>query len=256
MSVPRVSVVTPLYNAVRTLEATVASVQAQSMSDWEMFLIDDGSTDGSTELARELAQRDPRIHLLGWRDNRGAAEARNAGIRASRGRYLAFLDADDLWRPEKLAVQLDHMEATGAGFVFSGYRRMDAAGNPLGHVRVPERVTYAMLLRENMIGCLTAVYDTARFSRVEMPLLRRRQDYGLWLRLLETGGEAHGINQVLADYRVGGGSLSSGRMTALAANWTLYREVAGLGPFRASAHVGGNAARVILRRLRARWRKE
>ncbi len=254
MSAPRVSVVTPVYNAVRTLEATVASVQAQTMPDWEMFLIDDGSDDGSAELARALADRDPRVHLLGWKDNRGAAEARNAGIRASRGRYIAFLDADDLWRAEKLAVQLDHMETTGAGFVFSAYRRMDAKGNPLGRVQVPERVTHAMLLRENMIGCLTAVYDTAHFGRVEMPLLRRRQDYGLWLRLLETGAEAHGITEVLADYRVGGGSLSSSRTAALAANWTLYREVAGLGRFRAATHVGGNAARVILRRLRARWR--
>lgn len=253
MTIPRVSVVTPLYNAVRTLEATVASVQAQSMADWEMFLIDDGSSDGSAGLARTLAHGDARIHVLGWTDNRGAAEARNAGIRASRGRYLAFLDADDLWRPEKLAVQLDYMETTGAGFVFSAYRRMDTAGTPLGAVHVPDRVTHAMLLRENMIGCLTAIYDTERFGRVEMPLLRRRQDYGLWLRLLEGGGEAHGINRVLADYRVGGGSLSSSRTAALAANWTLYREVAGLGPLRATMHVGGNAIRVVLRRLRARW---
>lgn len=253
MSSPQVSVVTPLYNAVNTLAATVASVQAQSMTDWEMLLVDDGSTDGSAALAGTLARADARIHLLGWRDNRGAAEARNAGIRAARGRYLAFLDADDLWRPEKLAVQLDHMRATGAGLVFSAYRRMDAAGNPLGEVRVPERVTHAMLLRENMIGCLTAVYDTERFGRVEMPLLRRRQDYGLWLRLLEGGDEAHGLNRVLADYRVGGGSLSSSRTAALVANWTLYREVAGLGPLRALMHVGGNAARVVLRRLRARW---
>jgi glycosyltransferase involved in cell wall biosynthesis len=247
-AVPRVSVITPVWNAADTLAATVASVQAQSLPDWEMLLVDDGSSDGSRALAERLAAGDGRIRVLGWGDNRGAAAARNAGIRAARGRHIAFLDADDLWRPEKLAVQLDYMGRTGAAVVFSGYRRMDAAGRPLGRVRAPARITHGDLLRSNVIGCLTAVYDSDQYGRVEMPDLRRRQDYGLWLRLLARGGAAHGLDAELADYRVRARSLSGNKLAALAATWTLYREAAGLGRVRAGWCLAQNGARALARR--------
>jgi teichuronic acid biosynthesis glycosyltransferase TuaG len=246
---PVVSVVTPVWNAADTLAGTIASVRAQSFAGWEMLLVDDGSTDGSAAIARALAAADPRIRPLGWPDNRGAAAARNAGIAAARGRYVAFLDADDLWLPEKLAVQLDYMARTGAVFVFSAYERMDAAGRTRGRVGVPARVDHARLLRGNAIGCLTALYDAAHFGRVEMPDLRRRQDYGLWLRLLARGGEAHGIDRVLARYRVRPASLSGNKARALAATWTLYRRAAGLGRARAAWCLACNAAGALGRRL-------
>lgn len=246
---PGVSVITPVWNAADTLEETVRSVQAQTRDDWEMLLVDDGSEDGSRALAERLAAGDPRLRLLGWGDNRGAAAARNAGIAAARGRYVAFLDADDLWRPEKLAVQLDYLARTGAVFVFSAYQRMDAAGRPLGRVGVPARVDHARLLRGNVIGCLTALYDAGHYGPVEMPALRRRQDYGLWLRLLARGGEAHGLDEVLADYRVRRASLSANKVTALAATWRLYREVAGLNRVQAGWNLASNATGALRRRL-------
>jgi len=229
---PVVTVVTPVWNAAATLAEAVASVRAQTFGGWEQILVDDGSTDGSRALAAALAAADPRVRLLAWDRNRGAAEARNAAIRAARGRFIAFLDADDRWHPEKLARQLAQLRATGAGLVFSAYRRVDPAGRPLGVVAVPAAVTRAGLLRGNVIGCLTAVYDTARFGRAEMPPLRRRQDYGLWLELLAGGEVARGLPDVLADYRVRPGSLSSRRLGAAAATWTLYRHA---GLTRASA---------------------
>jgi glycosyltransferase involved in cell wall biosynthesis len=246
---PRVSVVTPVWNAAATLAATVASVAAQTMPDWEMLLVDDGSTDGSRAQAAALAAADPRLRLIAWDDNRGTAAARNAGIRAARGRFIAFLDADDLWQPEKLEVQLGHMARTGAPFVFSAYRRMDAAGRPLGRVGVPARLTYPELLKGNVVGCLTAVYDTARFGKVEMPPLRRRQDYGLWLALLRGGAVAHGLPEVLASYRVRPGSLSADRGAAVGATWTLYRELAGLSRARAGYYLAHNLARGLGKRL-------
>ena len=163
---PLFTVVTPVWNAAATLGEAAASVAAQSLPDWEQILVDDGSTDGSRALAAALAAADPRRRLLAWDDNRGAAEARNAAIRAARGRYIAFLDADDRWHPEKLARQLAQHGATGAGLVFSAYRRIGADGRALGTVAVPPRVDRAGLLRGNVIGCLTAVYDTARFGKV------------------------------------------------------------------------------------------
>lgn len=245
---PAVSVITPVWNAADTLARTVASVQDQTQRDWEMILVDDGSSDASPQIAQTLAQRDPRLRVIGWSANQGAAAARNAAIRASRGRFIAFLDADDLWVPHKLETQLAFMAASGAPFVYSAYRRVDAAGAPLGLVRVPDRITRRALLRSNVIGCLTVVYDTECFGRAEMPDLRRRQDYALWLDLLDIVPEARGLPQVLADYRVRPGSLSAHKLTALAATWALYRGPAKLGRTQSCWYMANNIVRALARR--------
>lgn len=245
---PVVSVVTPVWNAAATLAGTVASVQAQTFGDWEMLLVDDASTDGSGAIARDLAARDPRIRVLARAGNGGAAAARNDAIRAARGRLIAFLDADDLWYPEKLARQVAFIAATGHGLVFSAYRRIGADGRPLGVVRPPASVTRAGLLKGNVIGCLTAVYDTAVFGKVEMPPIRRRQDYGLWLVLLRRVPAAHALPEVLADYRVQPASLSGGKLGAARDTWALYREVEGLGRPRAAWYLAHNLARALAKR--------
>jgi teichuronic acid biosynthesis glycosyltransferase TuaG len=249
LSGPAVSVVTPVWNGAGCLAAAAASVRAQSFADWEMLIVDDGSTDGSQALAQALAADEPRIRLLGWDARRGAAAARNAGIRAARGRYLAFLDADDLWRPEKLAVQVGYMASTGVPFTFAALDRIDEGGRRLGTVRVPARVDYARLLRGNVIPCQTAAFDRLHYGAVEMPPLPRRQDYGLWLTLLARGGEAHGLPEVLADWRMRPGSLSANKLLAAAGTWRVYREVAGLGRARAAWYLGHNLARGALKRL-------
>jgi len=245
---PLVTVVTPVWNAAATLHEAVASVRAQTLPDWELILVDDASTDGSRDLARALAAGDPRIRLIERATNGGAAAARNAAIRAGRGRLVAFLDADDRWYPEKLARQAAFMAAEGHALVFAAYRRVDALGRPLGVVRPPPRVSREALLRGNVIGCLTAVYDSAVFGRAEMPDVRRRQDYGLWLRLLRQVPYAHALPEVLADYRVRPASLSGARLGAAAATWTLYREVEGLGRARAGLYLAHNLARAALKR--------
>lgn len=246
---PAVTVVTPFWNAAGTLAEAVASVQAQTRPDWEMILIDDGSTDGSAGLAAALAAAEPRLRLVSLGANRGPAAARNAGIRAARGRFIAFLDADDRWHHDKLAVQIGYMEAVGAPFTFAAVRRITAEGRPLGVLPAPARVDHARLLRGNVIPCQTAAYDAAHFGRVEMPDLPRRQDYGLWLTLLAEGGEAHGLPQVLADWRMRPGSLSANKLRAAAGTWRVYREVAGLGRARAAWFLAQNLARGALKRL-------
>ena len=176
-----------------------------------------------------MTDGDPRFRLLGWGANRGPAAARNAGIRAARGRWITFLDADDLWRPEKLEVQIGYMERTGAPFTFAALDWIDAEGRRLGTIGVPARVDYARLLKGNVIPCQTAAFDREHYGAVEMPDLPRRQDYGLWLTLLTRGGEAHGLPEVLADWRMRPGSLSANKLKAAAGTWRVYREVAGLG---------------------------
>lgn len=248
MSAPAVSAITPLWNAGATLGEAVASMRAQTRPDWEMLIVDDGSTDGGRALAEGFAARDPRIRVLGWAERRGAAAARNAGIAAAKGRYIAFLDADDRWRAEKIAVQIGYMERTGAPFTYASMQRIDAAGRPLGLVRAPARVDYAGLLKGNVISCQTAAYDRGHYGEVAMPPLPRRQDYGLWLTLLARGGEAHGLPQVLADYRVRPDSLSANKWVAAAATWRVYREVAGLGRGRAAWCLAHNLARAAMKR--------
>jgi teichuronic acid biosynthesis glycosyltransferase TuaG len=250
--VPAVTVITPFWNAEATLTEAVASVQAQTRPDWEMILIDDGSTDGSRDCAAGLAAADPRIRLLALGTNLGPAAARNAGIRAARGRFIAFLDADDRWCREKLAVQIGYMEETGAPFTFAAVRRITTEGRSLGVLPAPARVDHARLLRGNVIPCQTAVYDAGHYGRVEMPDLPRRQDYGLWLRLLARGDEAHGLPQVLADWRLRPGALSANKLRAAAGTWRVYREVAGLSRGRAAHSLAHNLARGALKRL-GRW---
>lgn len=249
MSAPAVTVVTPARDAAGTLGEAVASVRAQTRGDWEMLVVDDGSTDGTRALAEGLAAADPRIRVLGWAGPRGAAAARNAAIREARGRVVAFLDADDRWRPDKLARQLGYMEATGIPFTFASVRRIDAEGRPLGVIPAPARVDYAGLLRGNVIPCQTAAYDRIHYGPVEMPPLPRRQDYGLWLLLLARGGEAHGLPEALADWRMRPGSLSANKLLAAAGTWRVYREVAGLGRVEAAWRLVGNLARGARKRL-------
>jgi teichuronic acid biosynthesis glycosyltransferase TuaG len=248
VTAPLVSVVTPVWNGEATLGQAIASVRAQSFAGWEMLIVDDGSTDGSLALGRRLAAEDGRIRVLGQGANRGAAAARNRGIRAARGRFIAFLDADDLWYPGKLAAQLAFMERGGHGLVFSAYRRIDAAGRPLGTVRPPARVDYGALLKGNVIGCLTAVYDAGLLGRLEMPPLRRRQDFGLWLEILSRVPYAHALPEVLADYRVRPGSLSADKLGAVRATWTLYREWERMSRPAAGWYLAHNLARGLAKR--------
>lgn len=247
--VPTVSVVTPVWNAAATVAETVASVRAQSFADWEMLLVDDGSTDGSGALLARLAATDPRMRVLSHEANLGAAAARNHAIREARGRFIAFLDADDLWRPEKLALQLGFMRAHGHPLSFTAYRRIAADGRPLGTVRPPASVTREGLLRGNVIGCLTAIYDTAFFGKVEMPPIARRQDYGLWLELLRRTATAHALPQVLADYRVHPGSLSARKGGAARDTWRFYREQERLPRVRAAWYFAQYAVRGVVKRL-------
>ena len=245
---PAVSVLMPAFRAAATLPAAVASVQAQTFADWELLIVDDASDDATAGTVARLAEAEPRIRALHLGLNGGAARARNRALAMARGRYIAFLDADDLWLPGKLERQIGFMRETGTALTYAGYF-IESPGGHRSRIRVPPRVTHDALLRGNVIGCLTAVYDSAVLGKVEMPDIRMRQDFGLWLRILARIPEARGLDEPLAVYRRRSGSLSSSIWRRVAGNWMLFRRSEGLGRLAAARFLVTGLVNRLLARL-------
>ena len=224
-----VSVIMPVYNSVDYLEKSVESVLYQSHESLELILVDDGSTDGSVDIIRALAQKDSRVKTVLLQSNRGSAGARNIGIDQAKGRYIAFLDSDDSWLPGKLTTQLSFMKENNAPVSFTAYRKMDPKGNLAGTVQVPGYITYHDLLKTNSIGMLTAMYDLKIVGKRFLPDIRLQHDYALWLQILRDGHVARGLNRVLAYHRIHSGSISRNKLDAARYQWQVYRELEGLG---------------------------
>lgn len=251
---PLVSVVTPAHDAAATIGQTIDSVRTQSFGDWEQLVVDDASRDATSAIVAEAAARDPRIVLIRLDENLGPAAARNAALERAQGRYICFLDADDLWLPDKLARQLAFMAREGCPISCTAYRRMSADGARVGDVIVPPpRIAYADLLKNTAIANLTAMVDRRRTGEFRVPE-GGHEDYALWLSLLRRGVEARGLAQDLARYRVVGGSRSSRPLRSALWVWRIYRRQERLGFPRSAwclAHYALSAAHKR-RSLRAR----
>lgn len=223
-----VTVVTPSYNAEKYLAHTIESVLAQTYQNWEMLIVDDCSPDNANELIEHYAKKDSRIKLIILEENGGAAVARNKAIELAKGRYIAFLDSDDRWLPHKLETQINFMRQKKVAFSYAAYEKLNEQGAVIGAVGVPEKVSYSDLLKVCSIGCLTAMYDTQKLGKVYMPLIRKRQDLGLWLRILKKEPYAYGVQEVLGQYQLRSDSISASKRSAAQYTWRLYREVEGL----------------------------
>ncbi|HEX6928802.1 MAG TPA: glycosyltransferase family 2 protein, partial [Gammaproteobacteria bacterium] len=216
-----ISVVMPAYNLAAYIEASVNSALRQTWRDFELIVVDDGSSDETAAIVERLAADDSRIRLLRSDGNLGGAGARNLGLARARGRYVAFLDGDDLWHPGKLERQLDVLQDTGAEICYTAIQKVDAGGRPFGRVQaVPASVDYAGLLGNPLIGCSTVLLDYEALGRPLMPEIRKRQDFAFWLMLLRNGARAVGVNEPLTCYRVRPGSLSANKMSAA---WHVWR---------------------------------
>ena len=248
---PLVSIVTPNFNGRRNLPAARESLLKQKVSDWEWLVVDDNSTDGSGALLEVWAAEDPRVRLLTTTSNAGAGPARNLGTAYSRGRYIAFLDADDVWSESKLAEQLDFMSRTKTSFCYTGFRYMPEAGGTEGAVAsVPRSLHYSDALKNTAILTSTVMLDTRSVPRgdVTFPAIRRGQDTALWWRLLRKHGPALGLQKPLTGYRQNPGSLSAPRITAIRRTWYLYRNVEGLSRTRSAWCFGHYVVNAVLRR--------
>ncbi|MBR1391668.1 MAG: glycosyltransferase family 2 protein [Lachnospiraceae bacterium] len=218
-----VSIITPMYNAQQYIQKTIKSVQAQTYTEWEMLIVDDCSDDRSGEIVLVLAEQDPRIKYYRNSARSGVAGSRNYAISRAQGRYLAFLDSDDLWKPHKLECQIAFMKEKDAGFSYGMCEVIDENGRNLRKDRrVPERVDYKQLLKGNVIPCLTVVIDKKIMPDVKMPEIPH-EDYAAWLTLLRQGGYAYGMQNVLAQYRVSNHTVSSNKIKAMRWTWRIYR---------------------------------
>ena len=227
-----VSVVMPAYNKQDVIAESVRSVIAQTFPHWELLVVDDASTDGTLSVANRLAEDDSRIRVVALKENGGIANARNVGMAAAQGQYLAFLDSDDLWLPKKLQVQMEFICRHGASFTFTRYRRFGPNGSLGPPVKIPEKVNYERLLRGNAIGCLTVMLDRAKIPIFSMPNVRH-EDYVSWLHILKQGYTAWGVQEDLARYRISSTSVSADKKRSAAWTWAIYRHIENLSFIKA-----------------------
>lgn len=220
-----VSIIMPNYNSEKYLEATIKSVLAQTYQNWELIFVDDCSTDRSLEYVKAFL--DERIRIFRMEKNGGAALARNKAIEEARGKWIAFLDSDDLWVPNKLEKQLTYMQENDISFSYSDYEVIDESNQTITTYRPTRSVcSYSDILKHNHIGCLTVIYDSDRLGKVPMPTdAIKREDMACWLKILKTGEQAHCLHECLARYKVHSNSVSSNKFKMMKYQWQVYRKV-------------------------------
>ncbi|MDD3369025.1 MAG: glycosyltransferase family 2 protein [Lachnospiraceae bacterium] len=245
-----ISIIVPVYNAEKYIAHTIQMVQNQSYADWELLLVNDGSKDGSVAVIEEYLS-DSRIHLLQMPQNGGAARARNMGIEMAHGRYLAYLDADDVWMADKLEKELAFLQSKDAAFVFTAYEFGDENAQGTGKiVTVPETINYRQALSRTVIFTTTVMFDTEKIAKelLKMPEVAS-EDTASWWKILRNGYTAYGLNENLAVYRRPGKSLSSNKFVAMKRIWKLYREQEQLGVGSSAWYFLGWAIRATMRRI-------
>ena len=248
-----VSIIIPVYNVEKYIIETLKCVEKQTYPHWEVIMVEDGSSDNTVtciENYLESTQTD-RMRLLHQEINGGAARARNRGLQEAEGRYIAYLDADDLWEPEKLEKELAFMEEKQAAFAFTGYEFADEQGRGTGKVvRVPATLVYKEALKNTTIFTTTVMFDTEKIPKelLEMPIIKS-EDTALWWKVLRNGYTAYGLDENLAKYRRVGHSLSSNKLEALRRIWNLYRKAEGMGVFASAWNFCFWAVRAVKRRV-------
>jgi glycosyltransferase involved in cell wall biosynthesis len=218
-----------MFNSEDFISETIHSILNQTYGNWELILVDDNSSDNTIELVESFINQKSNIKLIKNRTNQGAAVSRNLGIKLAQGDYITFLDADDLWKPNKLETQLAFMKKQNCDVCFSSYDLINEEGKSLNkRVKALPLLSYDKLLKSNYVGNLTGMYNAKVLGKVTAPNLRKRQDWLLWLAAIKKSGKpAYGIQESLAFYRVRENSMSSNKLGLLKYNYLVYQK--GLG---------------------------
>lgn len=227
MSQELVSIVMPMFNSEKYLADAIDSVLAQSYGNWELLITDDCSSDNSYTLARHYAEKDDRIRLFKLDRNSGAAAARNHSIERANGRFLAFIDSDDWWYPDKLESQIDFMLRNRIEFCFSAFEYTDQELNVTGVSFKPIKISYSSMKLDCNVGTPGVVIDTKRLGKIYMPLIGVSEDWATWINVTQRTGYAYAINRPLWKYRSVDGSLSSNKLRLVKGNIHMYRKILG-----------------------------
>ena len=245
-----VSIIVPVYNAERFLKETIETVLNQTYKNWELLLINDCSTDNSSVVAKNYLS--DKVKWIDMEKNGGAALSRNKGIEVSKGRYICFLDADDLWDKTKLEKQIEFMISNNCAFSFTGYEFADENGKPNGKkVHVLSKINYNQALKNTTIWTSTVMFDMNKLTKedIYMPNVRRGQDTATWWKVLKKIDYAYGLNQILSFYRRTNDSLSSNKFKALKRTWNLYRNVEHLNLVKSSYYFFWYCFNAVKRRV-------
>ncbi|WP_300564737.1 glycosyltransferase family 2 protein [Flavobacterium sp.] len=235
---PLVSIITPTHNSAKYIAETIRSVQNQTHHNWEMLIVDDCSKDNSVDIIQNFMEDDHRIHLIQLNKNVGPAKARNQGIEKAEGKFMTFLDADDIWMNDFIQNSIETIQNTGIDFVFSSYKRSNEDLEFIySDFIVPKKVTYTDILKTNSISCLTAFINIEALGKKTMPEIRKRQDMGLWLKYLKQIPFAYGIQEPKAIYRIRENSLSRNKKGLLKYQWQFYRKVENLNIFQSAYYM-------------------
>lgn len=250
---PLVSIIMPTYNSERFVIESINSVKKQTYANWELIIVDDCSTDNTVSIIQEFIKNNPKlnINIFTLSENSGAAIARNTALQKAKGKFVAFLDSDDIWYPEKLEKQITIMMDNNYSFTYTNYDLIDEYGQKFkkDSVKAPETMTYKSLLKNTAIGCLTVILDREKLGTIYMPNIRAGQDTACWLQILKKGEVAYNINETLASYRIVKGSLSHNKFKALKRTWNIYRKVEKFNIIKSMYYFGFYATNAVKKRL-------
>ena len=222
---PLVSIITPTHNVESYISQTIRSVIDQSFQSWELVIVDDASSDNTVELVDSFLVSDHRIRMFSNSKNIGPGPSRNRGVEEAKGRYIAYLDSDDYWHPDKLDIQIAKMRSSNAAICFTSYNMVSELQPEKSRiVTAPPSLSYEDLLVNTIIGCSSVVVDRELVEDLSMPALKRRQPLVLWLRILRQHGSAVGVPEVLVTYRVRSNTVSSNKFKSAIGVWRVYRD--------------------------------
>lgn len=227
-----VSIITPFYNSSNFIKECIASVIAQTYTNWEIIIIDDCSQKKHKKILDVLCKDNSKIKVISLNKNIGPARARNVGISKAKGRYIAFLDSDDLWSSKKLENQISFMQNNDIAFSYTTYQSISEDGKTVySIIKAPIKMTYNTYLKNTIIGCLTVIIDRNRTGFFEMPNIRSSHDMALWLRIMKRGFDAYGLDENLASYRIVSNSNTANKIKAVKDVWFVYRKIEKLSFF-------------------------
>ena len=219
-----VSIITPTFNSEKFIAETIQSVKSQTYENWEMIIVDDCSSDETFSIISNFSKNDNRIKIHQLKNNSGAGVARNEGVNLATGRFISFLDSDDLWKPSKLKKQVEFLISNNLPLTFSFYELINEGGKPLNEiVKCPKKLHYFQLFFCNYVGNLTGIYDVTYFGKINISSIRKRQDWVMWLSILKKTKIAVPIPESLAYYRVRVNSISASKYDLLKHNFSVYR---------------------------------